>query len=259
MFSFIYNDLEIAHKLDIPPLPCDDCGKYHNFYEIYYFISGKVQLTIEEEKHIMKFGDAALIQPGKHHFLTLLDDSPYERYILRFPDELMPDFLKGFFSQRSAFFPSAPKVYELFEKLDVFYREFNYLELEVLFSNIIKEILIRLSHSKYKQKTAPSGQDLAVAQIIQYIDQNLSKNITVDELCQKFHFSQSNLYKEFQAYMRAPIMKYIRAKKIIAAHRLIKRGEKPAKAAEMFGFTEYSTFYRAFVDVMGYPPSKVKK
>ncbi|HEY8424084.1 MAG TPA: AraC family transcriptional regulator [Clostridia bacterium] len=260
MFSFVYNNLDIAHKLDSSPQASPDYAKhYHDFYELYYFISGKAVFTVEEEKQVMKFGDILLIQPGQHHFVTFLENAPYERYVLKFQDDLVPEFLKDYFISRSAFFSSSPKIHELFEKMDDYYREFNYMELEILFSNLIKEILIRLSHTQFKQKTMADDADAVITKIIQYINQNIRKNITIEELCEKFHFSQSHLYKEFQTYMRTPIMKYIRSKKIIAANQLIRRGEKPTKVAEEFGFLEYSTFYRAFVDVMGYPPSKTKK
>lgn len=260
MFSFVYNNLDIAHKLDSSPQASPDYAKhYHDFYELYFFISGKAVYTVEDEKQAMKFGDILLIQPGQHHFVTFFEDAPYERYVLKFHDNLVPDFLKDFFIGRSAFFSSTPNIHKLFEKLDFYYHTFNNMELEILFSNIIKEILIILSHAVFKQKAVPSEEDAVITQIIQYINKNIRKNITIDELCQKFHFSQSHLYKEFQTYMRTPIMKYIRSKKIIAANQLIRRGERPTKVAEEFGFLEYSTFYRAFVDVMGYPPSKVKK
>ena len=260
MFRYVYNDLDIAHKYDRVPKPSLEYVKhYHDFYELYYFIKGKAFFTVEEEKQVMSFGDILLIQPGVHHFITFLERAPYERYVLKFQDELVPDFLKDFFINRSAFYSSVPCIDQLFKKLDSLYRDFNPMELEILFSNVISEILIRLSHTEYKQKVVVSDEDERITKIIQYVNENIRKNITIEELCYKFHYSQSHLYKEFQTYMRTPIMKYIRSKKIIAANQLIRRGHKPTKVAEEFGFLEYSTFYRSFIDVMGYPPSKTKK
>ncbi|HHW89568.1 MAG TPA: AraC family transcriptional regulator [Clostridiales bacterium] len=259
MFKYVYNDLDVAHKYDRVPKPSPEYAKhYHDFYEMFYFVKGKAFFTVEEEKQVMSFGDILLIQPGVHHFVTFFENAPYERYVLKFQDELVPDFLKNFFIKRSAFFTSVPNIQKLFRKLDSLYRDFNAMELEILFSNVITEILIRLNHTEFKQKAVESDDDESITKIIQYINENIRKNITIEELCDKFHFSQSHLYKEFQTYMRTPIMKYIRSKKIIAANQLIRRGEKPTKVAEQFGFMEYSTFYRSFIDVMGYPPSRTK-
>ena len=51
--------------------------------------------------------------------------------------------------------------------------------------------------------------------------------------------------------MRTTIMKYIRIKKIIYAHKLILNGEKKSIAARTVGFDEYSTFYRCYTQIIG--------
>lgn len=63
-------------------------------------------------------------------------------------------------------------------------------------------------------------------------------------LTEQFHYSKSFIYAEFSKYMKIPLMKYIRLKKIIAVRQLILGGAKKTEAAEQFGFENYSTFYR---------------
>lgn len=41
-------------------------------------------------------------------------------------------------------------------------------------------------------------------------------------------------------------MKYVRYKKMIAAHQMILSGEKKRVVANMFGYDDYSTFYRTY-------------
>lgn len=41
----------------------------------------------------------------------------------------------------------------------------------------------------------------------------------------------------------------------MAAHQHITKGMKPTKVAEMYGYSDYSTFYRTYLSVMGFPPS----
>lgn len=65
-------------------------------------------------------------------------------------------------------------------------------------------------------------------------------------LTERFHYSKSYINIEFKRQMKIPIMKYIRLKKILAAHKMIASGTKKSVAAEMFGFENYSTFYRAY-------------
>lgn len=259
MFSYIYKDLDFAHKYDEKPSASPDYEKhYHDYYEIYFFISGNVYYTVEEEKKKLQHGNILFIQPGEHHFVTLIDDTtPYERYVLKFHNNLVPEFLKEFLIKRSAFYTSTENLKPLFEKLDALYSTYNTMELQLLFSSVVTELLIKLYHSDYHEKAL--NTDSVITSVVQYINENLRLPLTPQHLCEKFYFSLSYLYKEFRAYMKIPIMKYIRSKKIIAANQLISRGEKSTKAAESFGFTDYSTFYRTFVSVMNFPPSKRRK
>ena len=50
MFSFVYKNIDFAHKLDKPSSPTEEYYKHiHSFYEILYFVTGKVTYTVESE------------------------------------------------------------------------------------------------------------------------------------------------------------------------------------------------------------------
>lgn len=256
MFNFVYKDLDFAHKLDEHPKGAPDYQKhFHDFYELFYFISGSAVYTVEEEYHDLNPGDALLIQPGEHHYVNFKDDSTYERYVLKFPERILPDFVKQKFADRSAFYLEAQKTGSLFSKLDGLYETFSDSgeELYLLFSNTVAETVLTLCHSVPESK--PFLADNKMAPILQYINDHLSVPISIEDLCREFYFSQSYICKEFRTYMKVSIMKYIRSKKIMAAHQHITKGMKPTKVAEMYGYSDYSTFYRTYLSVMGFPPS----
>lgn len=254
MFNYAEKDLEYAHKLDAVPAAGPDYEEhYHDFYELFFFVSGSAVYTVETEHHALAPGDALLIQPGKHHYVTFNDASPYERYVLKFPEYLLPDYLKEKFDKRSAFFLNAQKVEPLFRKLDDLYATYESNDLYVLCSHVAVEIVIDLN--RLFPDTKPLVADNKITPILQYINDNLNRQLTIGHLCEKFYFSQSYICKEFRAYMKIPIMKYIRTKKIVAAHKLIMQGTPPLRAAEKYGYNDYSTFYRAYISVMGYPPA----
>lgn len=256
MFNFVYKDLDFAHKLDERPEGAPDYQKhFHDFYELFYFISGSAVYTVEEEYHDLNPGDALLIQPGEHHYVDFKDDSAYERYVLKFPEHLLPDFVKEKLVGRSAFYLEARKAARLFSELDELYETFSESgeELYLLFSNRVAEIVLTLCRSVPQSK--PFVADNKITPILQYINDHLTVPISIEDLCRKFYFSQSYICKEFRTYMKVSIMKYIRSKKIMAAHQSILKGLKPTKVAEMYGYSDYSTFYRTYLSVMGFPPS----
>lgn len=255
MFSYVYKDIDIAHKFDrIPVMLVDYSKHYHDFYEIYYFVRGNAIYTVEDEKMLLQPNNIIFIQPGEHHFVSFTDTSPYERYVIKIHDNLVPEFLKDIFIKRSAFYTNTEDFLPVFQKLDDLYKNYNAIELQYLFSGVVTELLIKLFHSEFSPKTINTN-DIVTA-MIQYINKNIRLPLTAQDLCKEFNFSKSYLYSEFHLYMKIPLMKYIRSKKIIAAHQLISRGQKPTSVAESFGYIDYTTFYRSFISVMGFPPSR---
>ena len=94
-----------------------------------------------------------------------------------------------------------------------------------------------------------------VAQVINYINDNIKKNITLNDICDALHFSRAHISNEFSKVMRVTVMTYIRYKKIIAAHQKILQGNvKVNEVAYEYGFQESSTFYRNYVKIIGKPP-----
>ena len=99
-----------------------------------------------------------------------------------------------------------------------------------------------------------------IAEIIEYINKNIRRPITLADICNDLHFSKSYISSEFSKEMKTPIMTYIKHKKVIAAHMQITEGKtRIANVAEEFGFEEYSTFYRNYKKIIGYPPQEGKK
>ena len=56
---------EISHYLDMKTRHLD--AHYHDFYEIYFFIAGKVTYNIESRNFTLSPGDILLISPHELH------------------------------------------------------------------------------------------------------------------------------------------------------------------------------------------------
>ncbi|MBQ7797484.1 MAG: helix-turn-helix transcriptional regulator, partial [Lachnospiraceae bacterium] len=75
-------------------------------------------------------------------------------------------------------------------------------------------------------------------------------------LSEKFHFSVSSICHIFKEDFGISIKKCILQKRINAAHMALQRGERPEAVCAAYGFSNYSTFYRAYKNHVGVPPSK---
>lgn len=248
MFNFVYKDIDFAHKLDKPSHPTEEYYKHiHHFYEILFLVRGNIDYTVESETHKLSGGDIVFIAPGKFHYATVDLSVPYERYVFKFPERILPSYILEKLNGKTSFFFNSGKFSGVFAEFDLNYNQFSMDEAYTVFLCELIKLVVRLCHDPISQ--AESNNDF-ISRIIDYINANLGQPITMQTLTDKFHYSKSYINIEFKRQMKIPIMKYIRLKKILAAHKMIAHGTKKSVAAEMFGFENYSTFYRAYKNLI---------
>ena len=63
----------------------------------------------------------------------------------------------------------------------------------------------------------------------------------------------------FKAETGSTVHAYVRQKRLLYAARLIREGTSANQAAEAAGFSDYSTFHRAFRSSFGVSPGQLKK
>lgn len=257
MFSFVYKNIDFAHKLDGHTLPSDDFKKHmHDHFELLYLVRGNIDYTIESETKHLNEGDIILMAPGLLHFGTVDPNTSYERYVLKFPATLVPESvlqkLDGF-----KFCGIIPRTRAIFEELDEIYANNNDEERNLLMIAALFRILISIYKSEKNDLGEQIHHNTIIAEIISYINDNIKLPLTLSDICNDLHFSKSYISSEFSKEMKTPVMTYIKHKKIIAAHRQITEGKtRLANIAEEFGFSEYSTFYRNYKKIIGYPPQE---
>jgi AraC-like DNA-binding protein len=253
MFQFIYKDIDFAHKVDEVSNPTEEYAKHiHPFNEIVLFITGDVVYTVETESRTLQPGDIIFIPSGKYHFATVNSDAKYERYVLKFPDKFLPAFINAKQETISCFLGTAKRHLDIFLAFDEMRNGYSNEELYTLYMCETIKLLVELYHTPTPiHKEAPP----IINKLIQYINDHLDEKISLDSLNKEFNFSKSYISNEFKTYMKSPIMQYIRTKKILAAHKMIQSGVKTGQVAEHFAFSDYSTFYRSYLKIMGFAPT----
>ncbi|MCQ3035206.1 MAG: AraC family transcriptional regulator [Bacilli bacterium] len=248
MFRFKTDRIDFSHKIDIASEPSEEYEKHmHIFCEVLYFVKGDVEYTVESETHKLQKGDIVLIPAGKYHFATINKDVTYERYVLKTNIDILPPHLKESLSKDSYFFTNTGVFSHHFQNLDNYYQEYESDELETMFLSEFAQMIIKVLHNPVQEKIEHNE---FISNLISYIDDNIQSKITLDTLSNQFNFSKSYISSEFKKQMKTPVIHYIKTKKIIAAHQLILQGVSKTKVAEMFGFDEYSTFYRAYTKII---------
>ncbi len=103
-------------------------------------------------------------------------------------------------------------------------------------------------------------KDLLPQKIENYINENLTKNFTVDDLCKMFFMSKRTLYTIFHNEFQDTIKNYILKKRLhLAKKMLLTTRLSISEIAEQCGFNDYNYFTRIFTKKYSVTPTKMRK
>ena len=94
---------------------------------------------------------------------------------------------------------------------------------------------------------------------IDYIEENLKSELTVEELADNSGFSLFHYYRIFQSEVGMPVMQYILLRKLKNAIYEISCGKKAIDIALDYGFETYAGFFKAFKREFGVAPTQYLK
>ena len=235
----------------------------HDRCELYFFMDGNVDYLVEGSVYAMKPGSLLLIRPGEVHMPRLNGMGPYERYAVNFPIDIF-DFLdperrltKPFtdrpLGKSNLYF--RPEYKRLFDKICDPYPD-DYERRLGIFSALLQIMTdIGNEFSPGKKEKGARNKPLS-AQIIEYVNENLSGELSVPGIAEHFYISTSQLSRIFKQYTGASPWEYITAKRLIRAKSMIEEGEGASRAALECGFGDYSAFYRAYIKRFGCAPTE---
>jgi len=270
----VNRDFEFFHNIDDSLMEVE----YHNhdFYEIYFFISGKVTYIIEGKTYLLKPDDIILVNNKELHKPIIRLSEAYERIVIWVnPDFISKQSTDG--TNLSMCFDSSSKSKynlirpstELKESIMMIVEKLERVCTAVSYgSNVLKEIymtelLIYLNKAYLNTHDEEIENDIhyneAVNNIVQYINENLPGNLTLDILASKFYKSKYHLEREFKKSVGYTLHDYIQQKRLIMA-KILLRGNIPVTEVYLrCGFGDYSNFIRSFKKSFGLPPKKYSK
>lgn len=238
---------------------------HHDFFEIYFFISGDVEYRVEGKSYFLNEGELLLINPWIFHQPVIKPGIPYERYVLWIDRNYLSQFTGE--SDLSICFSSGaatllrPSSYQrttismLLEQLLKESRNQKFaseLYCHGLFLQIMAEInRISLRTSTKKE---PVEEPELINQVLAYIAEHYSEKLTLQDLANHFYVSKYHLSHEFSAKVGTSVYRYIILKRLLAAREQISSGASPSEVYQSCGFQDYANFYRAFKAEYGISP-----
>ena len=240
---------------------------YHDFHKIIVFISGKVTYHIEGKAYHLKPRDILLVSQGAIHKPEIDPSVPYERYIFWIRDDLSCQELNTCFQKANdrsfnlvrADSALQERLKDLLPEIEQTLQNKHFGD-TVLRNALFTQFMIYINRIFLRTSSSPDkktySSDTQVEQLLKYINRNLSENLSIDQLANRFFFSKYHMMRKFKDETGYTIHNYIVNKRLLLARTKIREGMPVLKAAQLSGFTDYTTFSRAYKKQFGTAPSQ---
>ena len=243
---------------------------YHEFHKIILLLGGNASYWVEGQRYALEPGDMVLVGSGCIHRPEIAGRLPYERVVLY----LSPDFLRrmgGDGCDLQQCFRRAKEQYSFVlrptERFDTHRKNLQALEqamgeegfgAPVLRRSLLLQFLVLVSRDveEGKLRYIPAADcDTKLASVLQYLNLNLTKPISIDDLAAQFYISKFYLMRRFRVATGSTIHAYLTEKRLLLARERIAAGTPVQQACLECGFRDYSAFSRAYKKQFGTAPS----
>ena len=241
----------------------------HDFLELYYFLDGSVTYYIEDQVYDLCPGDLLIIPAGKMHRPVIANEhAAYERMVLW----ITPQYLQSIDSPAGDLQKNLQKVGEhgycvpfrgdetvfvtaLLKKL--LYMQKNDTDPKFC-AGAVELYLWTIFRSYGVIDTTHRNETQVIPQVIRYITEHFGEPLTLEDIAAEFFVSKSYLNRHFKAYTNSTVYAYIMALRLTHARRMLREGIPAVEAGRECGFSDYSTFYKAFKTQPGLSPQQFK-
>ena len=238
----------------------------HDIYEIYLFLDGKTDYLVEGNTYRLRKGDIMLMRRGELHINSIRSNATYKRSYVNFD-------ITGILNETNNL-----ALLDMFDKRPL--GQYNHYKAKDFPDNHWQDYLHAICNASAKEEklcyllpllheltkcfphlqTSPEIKAVnPVMNICNYINSDLTQNLSLEHLAQQFYLSKTHLNRLFKTYVGTTAGHYIKLKRLYLAKELLQQGTPPTEVYSKCGFCDYTTFYRAFKNQFDYSPKEFIK
>lgn len=245
----------------------------HGFYEFLYCHSAAgVEYLVGTDRYRLQRGDVILIPPGISHRPLVPEQlpEPYRRDVLWVNSDVIDQLEQNeapetrLSAQEYRLLRTAGTRWEFIGELFRHgVKESEGQEQgweEIVLGNTI-QIVGYLRRALRDRAAAPlqAEKPELLDQVLAYIEEHLSEKITLGDIARHFWVSQSTIIQTFRNKLGVSFYRCVTQRRLIAAKSLIYEGVALESVSQKVGFSDYSSFYRAFKQEFGVSPRQYRK
>jgi len=242
----------------------------HDYYEFYFFLEGNVEMQIGEKLYPVRYGDIMLIPPHlPHRPIIKSQETSYRRFVFWISQEYCNHLLQSspdyayimqhveiekhyiFHTDQIAFNAVQSKLLRLLEEM-----RSNKFGRDAQIAICINDLVLNLNRLAYEQNTPKrkNPEYMLYQQLEAYIEEHIEEDLSLETLAKKFFVSKYHIAHVFKDNIGLSIHQYISKKRLNHCRDAISGKMSITEAYHMYGFGDYSSFYRAFKKEYGISP-----
>jgi AraC-like DNA-binding protein len=236
---------------------------YHDFNKIIIFLSGDVTYIIEGKSYKLKPWDILLVRRNDIHLPLINSNKPYERIIIWLNSLFLAGHNRDNCDLLSCFKLASEKKHNLIrlDSKQINSLKHNLAQLEnsiedksfgssILKNALFIQFMVKINRLFIGMNLSNQNDDIKfdtrVQDILDFINSNLEKDLSIDMLSKAFYLNKYYLMHLFKQETSYTLYNYIQMKRVLRASDLIKSGIPAGEVCSLCGFGDYSSFVRAF-------------
>lgn len=228
------------------------------YNKFYFIVDGEFYLRIDKKEYITRKGDLFLLPHNSNQSYYHISEKLASKYWFHFAvhsdgKDLMEQIKTPFLLHLE---PDSP-AYRYVE--DGMKRIVSWQDSEMLFSALNRKFdileLLAFFLENTRLEAIPQQEGISFSSLLTYIDEHLSQDLSVEELCGMMHLNYDYFIRRFKREMGMTSVAYINDRRVNRAKNLLQFTDLPIKqVAIQAGFSSNEYFARVFKKKTGYTP-----
>lgn len=237
-------------------------GESHDFWELVCVTAGSISIAADSKVFYLKKGQAILHSPMQFHNITALGGGESTIAVFSFSGKNIPQIQNQVFE-----IGDISRVKTLLELVKQHYslrRGFSIKQAKesgiahLVYVKQLELFLLQLANN-LSRNVAPNSRSIEnYSLIVETINKNIDKRLSVTDLAELCNMSEINLQKTFSRYAGVGVIEYFNRAKMRYGAELLSQGLSVKEVALKLGFHDQNYFSTVFKRITGLTPKQAK-